>query len=108
MDPNVAPSGWNVSTDGVWADLVNSVPANTTVDLSDLVNNPVILEGDINDNVKVIADFSSWKNPYGVLIRVSNPSSTALSQSLMEEKIDRLTEYLMIAYAIPFVKVITP
>ena len=103
LDPNNAPSGWDTATDGVWADLVNALPSNTTVDLS----NPVTLDGDIFDNVRVITDFSSWKNPYGVLIRVSSPSATALSQGLMEEKIDRLAEYLMVSYAIPVVKVIT-
>ena len=102
LDPSVKPSDWNDATDGDWAALVGALPQNTTLDFSSTVT----LDNDITDNFRVIADFSDWKNPYGVLIRVSNPSSVALPVDLVTQKINRLSEYLMILYAIPSIKVI--
>lgn len=97
LDANTPPSGWEESTDGVWADLVNAMPFNGTPDLSTpsgyLPNSP-------NNPFRVIYDGSSWVNFFGVLIQLTNPlGNSPLLRDLAKEKIERLLPYLAIHYA---------
>jgi hypothetical protein len=95
------PAGWVEATDGVWADIVNSVPFNGTVDLSD--PNSVRIEGLPTDNYRVMMSLTGedWRSLFGVLILLTTPlgSGQPLLNNLAIEKIHRLLPYLGIHYA---------
>jgi hypothetical protein len=101
LDPNSPPAGWDQNTDGVWADQVNAIPFNGSVDLT--TPGEVIITGSIHDNYRVISDLSleTWKNPFGVLVRLVAPtaSETPLFNFLAKDKVHRLLGFLGIHYA---------
>lgn len=100
-DPNTPPTGWVESTDGVWADIVNAMPFNGTVDLTD--PGSVRIQGRSTDNYRVIAESETqgWRNPYGVLVQLISQISDEdpLISDLARNKLRRLISYLLIHYA---------
>jgi len=100
-DPNTPPTGWVESTDGVWADIVNAMPFNGTVNLAD--PGSVRIQGRSTDNYRVIAEneLHGWRNPYGVLVQLISQISDEdpLISDLAKNKLRRLISYLLIHYA---------
>lgn len=101
LDPNNPPADWDEQVDGVWADQVNGIPFNGTVDLTDPAS--VILEGGPNDNYRVIMESAEqgWKNEYGVLVSLVSQiqGEDPLLSDLAKDKLLRLINYLVIHYA---------
>lgn len=99
LDPSNPPSGWVESTDGVWADQVNGMIFNGTVDLS---NPPVSFQSGAYDNTfRVMYDSQGWVNTYGVLVQLVAALNTGspLSEELAYRKVVRMLEYLAVYYA---------
>ena len=99
LDPNSPPGGWVESTDGVWADQVNSVVFNGTPNLS---NPPITFNpGSYENTFRVMYDSDSWVNTFGVLVQLVGELSTGspLSEELAYAKVVRMLEYLSIYYA---------
>jgi|11BtaG_2_1085332.scaffolds.fasta_scaffold17128_2 phage tail-like protein len=94
-----APTGWDDSVDGNWQALREALPRNTMPDFSDRV----ILRNSLNDNYRVMNDFSedAWKSIYKIVVELINPSSTGrpLLGNLVKQKIRRMLPYLLIHYA---------
>lgn len=98
IDATLPPADWDETTDGVWADLVQSRPFNGTPDFSRAVD----VSNSSSRNVRVLADFSenSWVNPYGVLINlIQTDLETALNAHTAIKEIKDILPLLAIHYA---------
>ena len=99
LNPNSVPTGWDETTDGVWADLVNALPFNGTYRHTPAPPHS-FTEGDPANTVCNIYNNDNWQNTYGLLLRLMNSvGDDYLSEALAKEKVRRLLPYLVVHYA---------
>lgn len=97
LDPNTVPVGWDISTDGDWANLVSTRAFNGTPDLSGTYT---FSPGSYNNTFRTIFDNSGWQNRYGLLVELASAvTADALNSQLAREKVTRLMPYLSLHYA---------